>query len=367
MERSEPMIRWRVIKWDFSLQYISISSRGMEFTIIVLGRLEYANSRSVQQATKVITHLLETRYKNEVLYRDVENLLDDELCALIAPREKFQCSEKVWMNTIHMLAKASEFSIAGDLHLWKVFDGTLQEHVCLEPDSDKSTVQSFRRGRQLIDDGKLEEAKKLLTKAVDRFPRHAQALERRGFIHYTQGDTEAAISDYAASIEVDSKRPDAYLGRARILIKQEEWTLAMEDLTLSMKHSMPHHNVYLEALHRKAKCLLELGQYDKAIPLFNFFLSRPLQEDHPQYVFRRQVAFDKGRTLAAAGKLEDAINMFDEALKMPANDGKPETGEILLHRGLAFQQSGQSGFIEDWKKAADEGSERAAELLAEVV
>jgi len=338
----------------------------MDYTVIILGRLEYANVRSVQQATKVIAHLLETRYKNEVLYRDATELLDEELCTLIAPREKFQCSEKVWSNTIHLLAKATEFSIAGDLHMWKILDGTLQEYICLEPDSDKSTVQSFRQGRELIDEGKLEEAKKLLTKAVSRFPRHAQALERRGFIHYTQGDTEAAMADYAASIEIDTKRPDAYLGRARVLVNQENWSAAIEDLTQAMKHSMPHHNVYLEALHRKAKSLMEMGQYDKAIPLFNFFLSRPLQDDHPQFPFRRQVAFDKGRTLAAAGKLDDAIKMFDEALNMPTNDGKPDQGEILLHRGLAFQQSGKSGFLEDWKKAADEGSERAAELLAEV-
>lgn len=337
----------------------------MDFTVIILGRLEYANSRSVQQATKVIAHLLETRYKNEVLYKDAAQLLDEEICALIAPREKFQCTEKVWMNTIHLLSKATEFSIAGDLHMWKILDGTLQEYVCLEPESDKSTVQSFRKGRELIHEGKLDEAKVLLTKAVDRFPRHAQALERRGFVHYTQGDTEAALADYAASIEIDAKRPDAYLGRARILIKQENWAEAVEDLTMSMKRSMPHHNVYLEALHRKAKCLMELGQYDKAIPLFNFFLSRPLQSDHPQFEFRRQVAFDKGRTLAADGKLEDAIKMFDEALNMPTHNGKPSVGEILLHRGLAFQQSGQSGFIEDWQKAADQGSERAAELLAE--
>ncbi len=337
----------------------------MDFTVIILGRLEYAKSRSVQQASKVIAHLLETRYKNEVLYKDATLLLDEELGALIAPREKFQCTEKVWRNTIHLLSKATEFSIAGDLHMWRILEGKLQEYVCLEPESDKSTVQSFRKGRDMIREGKLDDAKVLLTQAVDRFSRHAQALERRGFVHYTQGDTEAALADYAASIEIDGKRPDAYLGRARIYISQEKWAEAVEDLTLSMKRSMPHHNVYLEALHRKAKSLMELGQYDQAIPLFNFFLTRPLQSDHPQFEFRRQVAFDKGRALAAANKLEDAIKMFDEALNMTAHNGKPSMGEVLLHRGLAFQQSGQSGFIEDWQKAADQGSERAAELLAE--
>lgn len=338
----------------------------MDFTVIILGRLEFANLRSIQQATKVIAHLLETRYKNEVLFKDASELLDEEACCITIPRQKFSCSEKVWTNTLHMLNKAAEFSIAGDIHMWRVLDRELQEHQCIEADSDKTTVQSFRQGRDLIADGKLDNAKEKLSHAIKRFPRHAQALERRGFVNYLQGDTEAAMADYALSIEADSKRPDAYLGRAKVYINQEKWSEALADLTMSMKHSMPHHNVYLEALHRKGKCLMELGENDKAIASFNFFLTRPLLEDHPQFIFRRQVAFDKARALSEDGKLEDAIKCFNEAIELPPRDGHPLQAEILLHRGIAMQKGGKKGFKESLKQAAEEGSERAAALLAEV-
>jgi tetratricopeptide (TPR) repeat protein len=338
----------------------------MDYTVIIMGRLEFANQRSIEQATKVIAHLLETRYKNDVLYKDAPALLDMETLSLVAPRQKFTCSEKVWLNTVHLLEQATGFSIAGDLNMWRILEGTLKEHVMLEPRSDKTVVKAYLKGSDLLAKGELEGAKEALTRSIARFPRNAKALERRGYIYYEQGDKKAALADYAASLEVDAKRPEAYIGRARILIEDKKWEEALLDLTEAMKRSMPHHDAYLEALHRKGACYIELKEYDKAIKSFDFFLSRPLLTDHPQFLFRRQVTFDKGRALAAKGDLKAAITKFDEALNMPARNGKPDVGEILLHRGLAFQQSGQSGFIEDWTQAADHGSTRAAELLAEV-
>lgn len=338
----------------------------MDFTIIVLGRLEYANQRSVKQALTTITHLLETRYKNEVLYRDVEDIVDIEQCALILPRKKFQSSEKLWQNTVHMLAKAADFAIAGDLNMWRVRDGELQEYCRLEPNNDKSTVTAFRQGRELINSGDMEQAMERLNFAINRFDRHAQALERRGFIHYLQGNTTEALADYAASIAIDTKRPEAYLGRAKIYIDQEQWKEALADLTTSMKHSMPHHNIYLEALHRKGKCEMELGEFAKAIASFNFFLTRPLLPEHPQFIFRRQVSFDKGRALAASGDLKEAVKCFDDALEMPPRDGKPDRAVILVHRGMAAKKCGLSDYKANWQEAADEGSTEAAKLLASV-
>jgi tetratricopeptide (TPR) repeat protein len=338
----------------------------MEFTVIIMGRLEFANERSIQQATKTIAHQLETRYKGDVLYKDVAQLLDESSLALVAPREKFVCSEKVWTNTVHLLEQATAFSIAGDLNLWRIDGGKLVEYCFLEPTSDKSTIQAYRKGRELIATEQWEDAKTSLTQAIKGFARHAKALERRGFVHWAQGNATAALEDYAASLAVDAKRPDAYLGRALIHIDNAQWAAALADLEMSMKHSMPHHSVYLEALHRKGKCLMEMGSFEAAVKAFDFFLTRPLKKEHPQFLFRRQVTFDKGRTLAAAGALDKAIVCFDEALKLPLRNGKPDMGEVLLHRGLAFQQSGKSGFIADWQEAAEQGSKRAAELLAEV-
>jgi hypothetical protein len=78
------------------------------------------------------------------------------------------------------------------------------------------------------------------------------------------------------------------------------------------------------------------------------------------------VTFDKGRVLAANEQFADAIKSFDEALELPSRDGKPADADILLHRAMAAQRLGNGGFKEDLRKAAAEGSKRAAALLEEV-
>ncbi len=337
----------------------------MEYRAIIAGRLEFANPRSVQQAAKVIDHLQETRYKGEALFSD-SSFLDEELCALVMPRLVKACSEKVWQNTVHMLQQANAYAIAGDLNLWKIQEGHLEEHYNIEPISEKTAVMAYKRGLDLLADGQLDEARTSFTKAIKKFSRHAKAFERRAYTYALQGDVEAALEDIQHSIDIDPKRPEAYLSRAKLNIQQENWETAIEDLEMCMKRSIPHQSINLEARHRRGICLVALGQFDAAIKEYDFFLRRKLTKDHPQSSYLRQVAFDKGQALAAQENYEAAIEAFDQALKLPGLDGKPEQAEILLHRGLAFQKNGQTGFIEDWKQAADFGSTRAAELLAEV-
>ncbi len=337
----------------------------MEFTVIIMGRFEFKNTRSILKAKEVIEHLMETRYKKESLYKDIE-VFDEERLTFIAPRQKFLCTDKVWQNTVHLFEQTAQFAIAGDVRLWKIHPekGTLQQYERVEPRSDKTVIKAYMKGRRLLGEEKYMEAQEAFSDTIKRFDRHAMAMECRAYTHYVLGDIDDALTDYAASIAIDNKRPEAFLGRGIIFMKQHKWADAISDLTTAMKRSMPHHDVYLEALHRKGQCEMEVGEFDKAIASFNFFLSRPLLENHPQFPFRRQVSFDKGRALAAKAEHKDSIGYFNAALKMPGKNGLPTKAEILLHRGLASQQNGQKGFLNDWKEAANEGSKRAAELLA---
>lgn len=300
----------------------------MEFTVIVMGRLEFNNMRSITKAKEVIGHLLETRYKHESLYKDIE-MFDEEILSFIAPREKHITTDKVWQNTLHLLQQSAQFAIAGDIRIWKIKEGKLQNYTRVEPQSDKSTIQLYLAGRRLLKEKKYGEAREKFSSAIKKFPRHAMAMEARAYTHWAEGNNADALIDYAAAIAIDNKRPEAFLGRGIISMENENWAEAIEDLTTAMKRSMPHHDVYLEALHRKGKCLMELGEHTQAIAAFNFFLGRPLLEDHPQFPFRRQVSFDKGKSLSALGKKKEATACFNEALEMPTKNGAPTEDEIL--------------------------------------
>lgn len=337
----------------------------MEYRVIISGRLEFSNARSVRQAIKVIDHLQETRYKGEALFND-SSMLDEATCAFVVPRLVTNCNEKAWQNTVHFVEQVNEYAIAGDMNMWKIQDGHLCEHSYMEPDSEKTAVVAYKKGLESLKQGDEKAAIESFTKAIKKFGRHAKAYERRGFCYSLLGQEEKALEDFAVSLKIDPKRPEAYLSRAIVAMKKEDWASAIEDLNISMKRSIPHQSVNLHARQLKGDCLVGLGKYKEAVKEYNFVVNRKLTEDHPQSRYLRQIAFSMGKALAADQNLTAAIEAFDQALNTPSPDDQPELGEILLHRGLAFQQSGQSGFIEDWQQAADYGSEKAAELLAEV-
>lgn len=339
----------------------------MDYKAIISGRLEFASRRSMEQAVKMMDHLMETRYKGEAIFRGSEEIFDLEQCVVIIPRHISQCQEKTWLNTVHLLKQVTQYAIAGDLNLFKIEPGKLNNHLLLEPKSDKTAVQAYQEGSRLLEDsGRAEEARASLSRAIQKFARHAKALERRGYANVLLGDTEAARRDYEESLHVDDKRPEAYLGLAKLAMQAEEWEKAIVHLQKVAKHAIPHQPIYWSARCLQAECKVELGQYEAAAKDYQLFLKRSLPTGHPMANDKRRAAYRMGRALAAAGLLEKAISAFDQARELPAADGQPTEGEILLHRGLAIQQTGQAGFMEDWKKAADQGSERAAELLASV-
>ncbi|MCB0639917.1 MAG: hypothetical protein KDC54_25015, partial [Lewinella sp.] len=156
----------------------------MEYKAIISGRLEYASQRSIEQAAKIMDHLMETRYKGEAIFRSSE-IFDFERCVLTLPRHITQCQDKVWLNTVHLLKQVTQYAIAGDLNLFKIEMGRLSEHILLEPKGHKTAVQAYQQGRELLlDHNQAEEARQSLTLAIKKFPRHAKALERRGYANF---------------------------------------------------------------------------------------------------------------------------------------------------------------------------------------
>ena len=202
----------------------------MEYKAIISGRLEYASQRSIEQAAKVMDHLMETRYKGEAIFRS-SDIFDFEQCVLTLPRHISQCPEKIWLNTVHLLRQVTQYAIAGDLNLFKISMGRLSEHILLEPKGHKTAVQAYQKGRKLLENPQqAEAARQSLTRAIEKFPRHAKALERRGYAHYLLGQLDAARQDYVDSLKVDDKRPEADLGLAHLCMQEERWEKAIAHL-----------------------------------------------------------------------------------------------------------------------------------------
>ncbi|MCO6489187.1 MAG: tetratricopeptide repeat protein [Phaeodactylibacter sp.] len=335
----------------------------MTFKTIFSGQLEFGNERSFERVQQMFEHRAENYYR-QVLLLKPEDIFNAENHTLEIPRLIAMATEKEWRNTINMLEFIVQYAIAGDLSAWMVEEGRVIDHRHVEPKGDKAAVQAFLTGRELVKEaGKEEEAMKALSRAIDKFARHAKAYERRGFVNYQLRNFKDALYDYSKSIDINPDAAEPYFGRAIARIAMEDDKGAAQDLELAAKNSIPLQPMYWQARRIKGECHLRLGEFDKAALEFKLFTRRNFSKENPNFRWRKRAFFNYGRALLETGQYADSVKAFDQALEIEAAKGEFPEADLLVCRGIALQKAGKGGFKKDWEAAASQGSERAAELL----
>ncbi len=338
----------------------------MTYKTIFSGQLEFGTERSFERVQQMFEHRAENYYRQVILVKQ-EEIFKEESLTLEIPRLIAHATEKEWRNTINMLEFIVQYAIAGGLSAWMVEEGKVIDHRHVEPKGDKAAVQAFLRGRELIkESGREQEAMKALSRAIDKFARHAKAYERRGFVNYQLHNFQDALYDYSKSIDINPDAAEPYLGRAAVKITLEDYEDAVQDLASAIKGSIPLQPMYWQARRMKADCHFKLDEYDKAATELKFFTRREFSPDDPNYRWRKRAFFNYGRALMETGKYADAIAAFDNSLSIEGVDDDIQDAEPLLYRGIALKKAGKAGFRKDWEEAANRGSKRAAELLEQV-
>ena len=337
----------------------------MTYKTIFKGRLEFGSQRSYDKVLKMYHHRVENYYKSDILLNE-EEIFDEESSSLNVPRFITQGSEKSWKNTLSLLEYIAQFAVAGNMGAWMTEEGKILHHGIVEPRSDKVAVQAYLKGRELISkSGKEVEAKEALSKAIEKFERHAQAYERRGHVNFMLKNYEDAMYDFTKSIDLASGHPEPYVGRAKVKILTKDLKGAIADLEQAIKRSIPLQNIYWVARRMKADCHLKLKDFSGALPDLKFFSKRKFKPDSPSLKYQRGVTFKYGKALLETGNFQEALTVFDEVFKMePGSDKIPES-EIMLYRGIARKKSGKTGFMKDWQAAAKLGSAKADKLIKE--
>lgn len=339
----------------------------MTYKTIIAGRLEFGTSRSFENAVKLFEHRAENYYRSDILLKR-EDVFDEISFALNIPRFITQASEKSWRNTVDLLEYLAQYAIAGDLSAWMVEEGAVLMYRLIEPTGDKAAVQEYLKGRELIQEsGKENEAKEALSRAIEKFERHALAYERRGYVNFVLYNYDDAIYDYGKSISFNPSKADPYFGIAQVRMAKEEWKAAIADLDEAIKRSIPLQSIYWQARRLKAECHLHLKEYKAAALELKLFTKRTFKPGSSNFRLRKKALFQYGRSLFELSDHKEAVNAFNQAAAIESGEGAPSDAELLLWRGLALQKAGQTGFVNDWRAAADKGSERAARLLEEVV
>jgi len=339
----------------------------MTYKTIFSGSLEFGSSRSFEKVLKMYQHRVENYYKKDILLKE-DAIFSEDSSSLSIPRQIVEgADDKSWKNTINLLKYTAQYAIAGSLSAWRVDQGKVLDHKIVEPEGDKTAIQAFRQGRQLIkEEGKETEAKAALNRAIEKFERHALAYERRGFVNFQLQNFQDALYDYTKSIDINPKNAEPYLGRAFVHIHREEWEKAIADLEVAIKQSIPLQPMYWKARRLKGECHLHLEQYEKAAFEYKLVARRKFEADNPNYKWRKQAWYNYGVALLKTENFAEALKAFDAAKAI--DDGKMNftEAELLLNHGLALQKVGKQGFKQDWKAAAKMGSTRAAKLLEEI-
>ena len=339
----------------------------MLYKTIMQGRLEFGNKNSYDKALKMFIYRAENYHKSDIIFSEEDIFFEEEL-NLNIPRLVKQVYEKTYKNTTALLEYVAQFAVSGVLHTWLLEDGKILNFQTLEPSSDKVAVQHFIKGRSLIEEHeRAQDAIAALTLAIEKYDRHAQAYEKRGFVNFKLEKYHDALRDYNKALGIDEANPHAYYGRARVHIIKEDYQNAIQDLDLAIKKSVALQPIHWSGRRTKSEVHIKLGEFEKAAFELKLFTRRKFTPDNPNLAWKRWAHFNYGIVLLELEDYDSAIENFEKSLDLEeGNDNIPDA-EKLRYRGIAKQKAGQNGYIKDIKDAAELGDKEAADLLKALV
>ena len=329
---------------------------------IFVGHLEFGNARSFEKVLEMYNHRVENYYRNKIVLK-AEDIFNEEDFSLVVPRAVMPVSSMYYKNTVNLLEYVSEFAISGNFKAWLLDKGNKLDERLIEPTGDKAATQYFLKGRELVDEkGRENDCMKALNRAIEKFERHAQAYERRGYHNFKAGNYEDALYDFNKSIKIHAQNPLPYLGRAYVHMRKEDWAAAAADLEKVTGNSIAHEEIFWKGRLLKAKMYMKLKNFQKAKFELEQFTKRSarFEKTHDSYPHRAEAFGLLAEVYEALDMPREAVAAYTEALTL-----EPENLPWLVGRATARKNAGQSGYLKDMKAAAKQGSKRATELLAE--
>jgi tetratricopeptide (TPR) repeat protein len=258
--------------------------------LVFRGRLDFGNQRTYDLVVKHRQTRLENYFRTEILFKAEQIFVPEEL-AINVPQQTLMSTEKHWRNTTSLLKEVAQYALAGNVGAWWVQNGQVLAECQIEPNSDKVAVSEYLRGRELVQQGGMEEASIALSNAIEKYERHAAAFERRGYVNYKLKNFNDAHYDFSKSIAINPIAPEPFYGRGKVHMLKNEWDAAAADFDQTIKKSLAVQPMHWLARLRKGDSLYHAKRYAEAIPELKFFLQRKFQENDPNLRFKSKAEF----------------------------------------------------------------------------
>lgn len=333
----------------------------MFYKAIIQGRLEFGTQKSYDTVVGQYGYRSENYHKDNVMFAE-EDIFKPEELALDIPRHVGQVMEKSFKNTLSLLDYSAQFAITGSIVMWLMDEGSVIKHYAkIEPSSEKKVVQNYLKGKALVKEaGKEEEAIGLLTKAIDRYDRHAQAYERRAKVNYIMKKYADAKRDYNKALGIDPSNPHAYYGRAKVNMISEDWQEAINDFDAALKKSFALQPIYWKARRLKSICHEQLKQWKEMAFDLKLFTKRNFDKDEANLIWKKWSYIKYAIALMELEEYEEAIVNLTAGLDAPDPNGLASDAEIYRYRGISRKKAGKNGHLKDLKEAVALGDEIAA-------
>ena len=337
----------------------------MYFKTIIQGRLTFSNQKSYDKVVKMYEYRAETYYKSDVLLK-IEDIFDETNLTLSIPRYVGNASEKAFKNTANLLEYCAQFAVSGSINAWMINEGKITNKAEIEPESDKAVVQAFQRGKSLFQEGGKEtEAIEAFTKTLEKYERHGQAYERRGWINIRLKNYSDALYDFNKAIALDDSIAYAYYGKALIAQNEGNHQEAVDNFELTLKKAVALQPIYWQARLKKAVSHIELEEWPKAAFDLKFFTNRNFKSGDKNLLKKPYAYYLYGRVLYEQGEFQDALEALNKALDEQKEEGeKFDEKEGLFYRALVKIELGKKDYKSDLKKSADLGYSPAVDKLS---
>lgn len=307
----------------------------------------------------------ETYYKGDVMLQLEEVFHPDNLC-LSVPRYVGNVSEKNFKNTVDLLTYCAQFAVAGSMQAWMIEEGKVLNHASVYPDSDRTVVSQFKKGDKLFQEkDKNTEALEAFSKTIESYEKHAQAYERRGWTNLRLKNYSDALYDFNKAISLDDSIAFAHYGKGIISVNEDNTREAIECFTQTIKKSVALESVHWKGRLRKAECHIEFEEWEKSAFELKFFTKRKFSESDSNYLRKPRAFAMYGRVLYEMGEYQEALDHIDQAIELMEDKMKKmNLGEAFYYRALAKKELGMKDFEADMKTAVEQGSTKAATVLA---
>lgn len=333
------------------------------FKCILQGHLDFQNEKSYQKMLEMYQYKMENFFKSEVILK-AETCFREDVLSFNVPRTVLQTTKKSFQNTVELCQYIAQFAITGQIGAWMLEEGQILQYHNIEPIAEKAAIQAFIRGRSLSKQkGSEEEAIAALSEAIEKYDKHAQAYERRGYVNVRLGNVKDAMYDFTKSIKLDEGNANAFCGRARVYLQEKKYAEAIEDLIQATSKSLALQPIYWTATRMRGECYLQLKNYDKAIFDLKLFFGRSFLAEDSNFKWKKYGAFLYAQALFGAKEYSLALDTLLQIPKYPDPQNPIEDHDYWILLAKTKKELGKPGHLADLQTAIDHGSELAAELL----